>query len=102
MRLFCLLLLPAVVSAFEYAMSDAGDDFGLGLTDVKTGITDVLTIFTNETTSVNVVGITWTEKENATAGFNRGRRNQSIKTRIEHYRRGSRTRWIHHHGRELI
>lgn len=68
MRLFRFLLLPAVVSAFDYAMSGDSDDFGLRLTDVKTGITDILTIFTNEPTSVTVAGITWTEKENATVG----------------------------------
>ena len=49
---------PQTVSAFDYAIM-SGDDTGLVMTDITTGISDLVTVFTNDATAVEMVGVEW-------------------------------------------
>ena len=49
---------PQPVDAFDYAIM-SGDDTGLVMTDNTTGITDLLTVFTNDVTLVEMTGVAW-------------------------------------------
>ena len=49
---------PGPVDAFDYAIV-TGDDTGLTLTDEATGITDLVTVFTDDLTSVEMNGVAW-------------------------------------------
>ena len=55
--LLCLPLRQA--AAFDYSFVDIPEEPGLVLTDVTTGVSDILTIFKNELVAVKVTGIEW-------------------------------------------
>jgi hypothetical protein len=59
-----LLLAPA--AAFDYSLAGGGDLF---LTDVKTSISGIVTLFTGEDTAVAVEGIAWESGSNGTDTF---------------------------------
>jgi hypothetical protein len=56
-----LLLAPA--AAFDYSLSGGGSLF---LTDIKTSISGIVTLFTGEDTAVSVEGISWEDGSNGT------------------------------------
>jgi hypothetical protein len=60
-----LIALSATISnAFDYQISS--DEESLKLTDIETGIDGLKTVFLNGKTKIDVVDLTWEEKENAT------------------------------------
>jgi hypothetical protein len=68
MKLFQFLtpLLLAPATAFDYSISGGGDLF---LTDVKTTISGIVTLFTGEDIAVAVEGIEWEDGSNGTDTF---------------------------------
>lgn len=58
--LFALASLVGSVAAFDYRLVGAGS---ISLTDLETGIGEILTIFTDELIGVAVDGITWEPTE---------------------------------------
>ena len=63
LRQFLIPVMLTPAAAFDYSLAKGGDLF---LTDIKTSISGILTLFTGEDIAVAVEGIEWEEGSNGT------------------------------------